>query len=92
MDGKGGFRKIEGDLSFTPAGSDSTYRYAVIEGVIDFVLDNASESEYRGNLSLVLKYRRSDSDLYSIRGVCVGDIPKGPEMIRMTAAIESLPK
>lgn len=92
MDGKGGFRKIEGDLSFTLAGSDSNYRYAVIEGEVDFMLDNVSESEYRGNLSLVLKYRRSDNDLYSIRGVCVGDIPKGPETIRMTAAIESLPK
>ena len=92
MDGKGGFRRIEGDLKFTPAGSDSTYRYAVIEGVVDFVLDNVSESEYSGNLSLVLKYRRSDNDLFSIRGVCVSDIPKGPEMIRMTAAIESLPK
>lgn len=92
MDGHGGFRKIEGQLRFRPAGADDAYRYAVIEGNVEFVLDNASESSYQGSLSVVLKYRRSDSALHSIRGVCETVIPKGPERIRMVAAIESRPE
>ncbi len=92
MDGKGGFRSIEGRLRFSPAGDDADFRYAVIEGDVDFLLDNEAQSAYRGNLSLVLKYKRDSDALYSIRGVCESTIPKGPERIRMTAAIESRPE
>lgn len=92
MDGQGGFQKIDGKLEFKAAGSDSTYHYAVAEGDVQFVLDNANGSSYHGTLSLVFKYRRSDKSLYSLRGVFEGDVPKGPEWIHMTAAIESLPK
>jgi hypothetical protein len=92
MDGKGGFRKIDGKLRFSPAGSDATYRYAVVEGEVEFVLDNEGRSTYTGRLAIALKYRREGDVLHSLRGVCESTIPKGPEKIRMTAAIESRPE
>ncbi len=92
MDGKGGFRKIDGKLTFAPAGADDAYRYAVVEGEVEFVLDNEGRSTYKGSLSVALKYRREENALYSIRGVCESVVPKGPEKIRMTVAIESRPE
>ena len=64
MDGHGGFRKIEGNLVLKPAGADDAYRYAVIEGDVEFVLDNAGASMYHASVSVVLKYRRADSALH----------------------------
>lgn len=92
MDGKGGFRKIEGKLRFTPAGADAACRYAIVEGDVEFVLDNEGCSTYRGSLAIVLKYDLKDGALSSVRGVCESVVPKGPEKIRMTAAIESRPE
>jgi hypothetical protein len=92
MDGKGGFRKIESKLRFVPAGEDATYRYATIEGDVEFLLDNEARSGYQGSLAIVVKYRREGLKLYSVRGLCECDVPKGPEKIRMTAVIESRPE
>jgi hypothetical protein len=92
MDGKGGFRKIEGTLRFTPAGGDDTQRYAIVEGDVEFALDNESRTTYQGRLALVLKYRVGESNVHSLRGVCESVVPKGPEKIPMTAAIESRPE
>lgn len=92
MDGKGGFRGIDGKLVFRPAGRDATHRFAVLVGPVDFELDNTSRSGYRGDLAFVLKYPVSDSAVASLRGVIDCTVPKGPERIRMTAAVESLPE
>ncbi len=98
MDGKGGMRAIEGRLQMTPAGADSEWRYALLEGTVQFTLDNVNVTTYPGNLSVVLKYRRDATELHSVRGVLESLVPKSNpqgqvvERIRMTAAIESLPK
>lgn len=90
MDGKGGFRKIEGAFRLEAAGSDEKHRYAMLEGDANFVLDNAARSEYRGRLSVVVRYTPS-GDIYSLRGILETSVPKGPERIAMTATIESRP-
>jgi hypothetical protein len=92
MDGQGGFRGIEGKLAFRPAGRDAAHRYAVLDGTVDFELDNASRSGYRGDLAFVLKYPLNDSAAASLRGVIDCTVPKGPERIKLTAAVESLPE
>lgn len=90
MDGKGGFRKIEGSFRLEPAGSDERFRYAMLEGEAEFVLDNTGRTTYEGTLSVVLRYQ-PDAGLSSIRGILETKVPKGPETIAMTATIESRP-
>lgn len=92
MDGKGGFRSIDGTLQFRPAGRDETYRYATIRGTVDFELDNTGRTKYRGDLAFVLKYALKEAAVESIRGVIDCTVPKGPERIRLLAAVESLPE
>jgi hypothetical protein len=92
MDGKGGFRSIQGTLMFKPAGQDTANRYAVLEGEIDFELDNTSRSRYRGDLAFVLQYSLQDRAAKSLRGVIDCTVPKGPEWISLIAAVESLPE
>lgn len=92
MDGQGGFSRIEGKLQLRPAGEDATHRYAILQGTVDFELDNAGRTRYRGDLAVVMKYLRADQSLATIRGVCECTVPKGPERIRLSAAIESLPE
>ena len=92
MDGHGGFRGITGELAFRPAGRDATHRYAVLVGAVDFELDNASRSSYRGDLAFVLKYPANDAAVASLRGVIDCTVPKGPERIKLTAAVESRPE
>jgi len=92
MDGRGGFRSIEGALRLKPAGQDAGHRYAVLEGQIDFHLDNASRTRYRGDLAFVLTYLLKDRAVATLRGVIDCTVPKGPEWIRLVAAVESLPE
>lgn len=92
MDGKGGFRSIEGKLAFKPAGQDTTHRFATITGTIDFELDNTSRTAYRGDLAIVLKYALTEPAVTTVRGVMDFTVPKGPEQIKLTAAVESLPE
>lgn len=88
MDGKGGFEKIDGTFKITQAGRDKQFRYAILEGDAEFVLDNVDRTSYRGSLSVVLKYQ-PDGTLKTIRGILEAKVPKGPEMIAMKATIES---
>lgn len=95
MDGKGGFHKITGELSLSPAnweGSSKGPRFAILEGDVWFFLDNQSRTTYQGSLQVALEYRGDGPDLYALRGVMEAVVPKGPERILMTAAIESRPK
>lgn len=90
MDGKGGFRKIDGTFRLESAGSDDKFRYALLEGEAQFVLDNAARTSYEGTLSVVLRYARQGG-LSSLRGVLETTFQKGPDSISMTATIESRP-
>ncbi len=92
MDGFGGFAKITGKLIASPAGKDDDFRYLLVKGDVTFELDNRGRSGYSGKLDIVLRYPLQSSELHSIRGVMVSEVPKGPEMIQMTVAIESRPK
>lgn len=92
MDGKGGFRAIEGKLAFARAGQDVKHRYAVLKGAVDFELDNTGRATYRGELAMVLKYPLEGSSVEQIRGVIDCVVPKGPEKIKLACAIESLPE
>jgi hypothetical protein len=92
MDGKGGFRNIEGTLTLKSAGSSATHRYAIVEGELQFELDNAGRTSYRGNLAMVLKYPLKSDEMESLRGVCDFTVPKGTEKIRIQAAIETTPE
>jgi hypothetical protein len=92
MDGKGGFRSIDGSLTLKAAGSSTTHRYAIVEGELQFELDNTGRTSYRGDLALVIKYPLASNEMESLRGVCDFTAPKGPEKIRIQAAIESTPE
>ncbi len=92
MDGFGGFAKITGKIIASPAGKDDDYRYLLVKGDVTFELDNRGSSWYYGKLDIVLRYPLKSTELHSIRGVMVSEIPKGPEMIPMTVAIESRPE
>jgi len=92
MDGKGGFRSIEGPLTLKPAGSSATHRYAIVEGELLFELDNTGRTNYRGDLALVIKYPLATNEMESLRGVCDFTVPKGTEKIRIQAAIETTPE
>ncbi len=92
MDGFGGFSKITGKLISSPAGQDKDYRYCLIKGDVNFELDNRGQSGYAGKLDLVLRYPLEGKELHSLRGVMVSEVPKGPELIPMTVAIESRPE
>ncbi|MFO0808419.1 MAG: hypothetical protein U0746_07335 [Gemmataceae bacterium] len=98
MDGHGGCRRIDGDLTLTPAGSDGDKRYAIVKGKVAIELDNENRTRYNGPLSLVVTYSTDDTAPKSLRGVGTWDFPKhNPqgqvvETIAMTAAIESRPE
>lgn len=95
MDGKGGFYKITGKLRLSPADGEITGKgphFAILDGDLQFYLDNQSQTTYQGSLQVALEYRGEGPDLFALRGVMEAVVPKGPERIRMTVAIESLPK
>ena len=92
MDGFGGFSKISGKILASPAGQDKDYRYLLVKGDLTFELDNQGRASYYGKLNLVLRYPLKSQSIHSIRGVMVSEVPKGPEMIPMTVAIESRPE
>lgn len=92
MDGWGGFTKISGKLLASPAGQDKAYRYLLVSGDVTFELDNQGQTWYTGKLDLVLRYPLKGKELHSIRGVMATEVPKGPEWIPMTVAIESRPE
>jgi hypothetical protein len=97
MDGHGGCRRIDADLTLTPAGSDGATRYAVLKGTVAIELDNANRTRYEGPLALVVTYAADNAAARALRGVGTWDVPKHnpqgqvAETIRMTAAIESRP-
>jgi hypothetical protein len=91
MDGRGGFRSITGNLRLQPAEAVGEKRYAVLQGRVTFVLDNTAASTYTGELAVAVEYG-TGAEALSFRGVLEADVPKGPERIRMTAAIESRPE
>ncbi len=95
MDGKGGFHKITGKLRLSPVDgkeSGNGPRFAILTGDVQFYLDNQSRTNYQGSLQVALEYRGIGPDLFALRGVLDAVVPKGPERIAMTAAIESRPK
>ncbi|CAN5221703.1 hypothetical protein BH11PLA2_BH11PLA2_17430 [soil metagenome] len=92
MEGHGGFKSIEGKFTLKPAGQDTTHRYAIAEGNAWFELDDVDATYYRGTLAFVMKYPLKDDTLSSLRGVIDCTVPRGPERIKLTAAIESLPE
>jgi hypothetical protein len=98
MDGKGGVEQITGNLVLKPAGQNATNRWMVLEGTVQFRLDNATRITYSGELAMVLEYGLESGQMERIRGVCECVFPKhNPqgqvvERIAMTAAIESRPR
>lgn len=98
MDGYGGFERITGTLQLSPAGADAAARYAVLQGEVQFTLDNRRATTYSARLELVLEYDLKTNALATVRGVMEGVFPRQDqtgrtvEQVRMTAAIESRPK
>lgn len=98
MDGKGGFASIDAALTLRPAGQKGDARYALVEGEVDFALDNLTRITYRGKLTATVEYANDSPEPRCVRGVCECIFPKtNPqgqvvERIRMTASIESRPK
>jgi len=96
MDGKGGFDRIDATLTLRPAGTIGEVRCAVLEGDVQFALDNASRIRYDGKLSVVVEY--DGDNPVRVRGICECVFPKtNPqgqvvERIAMTATIESRPR
>ena len=98
MDGYGGFDRIAGSLQLTPAGTDTTARYAVLQGDVQFTLDNRNAAAYSGRVEILLEYGLKSDALAAVRGVMEGNFPRedrfgrANETVRMTAAIESRPR
>jgi len=92
MDGHGGFESIEGTLRFAPAEAMAGSRHALLTGQVRFTLDNAQRSAYTGELAVAVQYAAEGEEAQSLRGVLEARVPKGPEWIRMTAALESRPQ
>ena len=97
MERTGYIKSISGMLTLTPAGSKGNRRFALLEGEVQFLFDDAKGTRYKGDLSLVLSYPKDSSNFMTVRGVFEGVYPKSDRMqkrtmdIRMTAALESRP-
>lgn len=97
MDGHGGCRRIDADLTLAPAGSENGQRQAILKGTVSIELDNPNRTRYDGPLALVLRYGGDDPAPRSLRGTGSWTVPKhNPqgqvvESIRMIAAFESRP-
>ena len=69
----------------------------MIEGDVQFALDNRSRIQYSGRLSVAVEYSNDSPTPRDVQGVCYCTFPKhNPqgqvvERIRMTAAIEARP-
>lgn len=98
MDGHGGCRRIDADLTLKPVGRDGEKRFALLQGNVKIELDNDNRTRYQGPFSVVLTYDGDNSAAKSLRGIGTWEFPKHnpqgqvAERILMTATIESRPE
>jgi hypothetical protein len=98
MDGHGGCRRIDADLTMKPAGRDGGKQYALCQGNVKIELDNDNRTRYQGPLSIVLTYAADNSAATTLRGIGTWEFPKHnpqgqvAERILMTVTIESRPE
>ena len=90
--------KVEGDLTFAPAGSNGKIRYALLSGKVKLTDEGPGDFSYEGKLELVLTYGRTQSKVLSLKGVFDGIYPRYSRVqekvrkIPLRAAFESLPE
>ena len=89
--------KVEGALTFEPAGSNEETRFALLSGKIKLTDEGPGDFSYEGKLELVLTYGRTQSKMLSLKGVFDGIYPRYSRVqervrkIPLRAAFESLP-
>lgn len=89
------FQKFGGTLHLQSAGSDDTFRYALLHGEIRLEKQNDSESAFEGKLEAVLSYRHDVPEVRSVRGVVEGTYlyrTRGTSRELLRVAIESRPE
>jgi hypothetical protein len=94
-DEKKRFQTFRGTLVLEPAGSDDTFRYALVRGKIRLGKGGDTESAFEGALEAVLTYRREAPEVQSVRGVVEGAYlyrQRGTSVQKLRAAIESRPE
>jgi hypothetical protein len=94
-DEKKPFRKFSGTLKLEPAGSDDTFRYAVLRGKVLLAKGDDTESAFEGQIEVVLTYPKDVAEVRSVRGVVEGTYlyrTRGTSREKLRVAIESRPE
>jgi hypothetical protein len=89
------FQQFSGTLKLEPAGSDKTFRYALLRGKVRLAKGEQTESEFEGEFQAVLSYRSDAAEVRSVRGVIEGTYlyrVRGSSPQKIRAAIESRPE
>jgi len=93
-----GVKKVDGELTLTPAGSKGEERFAILKGTVRFTDEGPDDFTYEGELSVVLSYSGSGSTTPDLRGVFTGVYPrrdprrKAPRRLPLHAVFESVPR
>jgi hypothetical protein len=94
-DEKKPFQKFSGTLKLEPAGSNDKFRYALLRGKVLLAKGGDAESEFEGELELVLTYRPDAAEVQAVRGVVEGTYlyrTRGTSREKLRVAIESRPE
>jgi hypothetical protein len=94
-DEKKRFQTFSGSLKLEPAGSDGSFRQALLRGKVRLAKGGDAESAFEGQLEVVLTYRPDAAEVQSVRGVVEGTYlyrTRGTSRQKLRVAIESRPE
>jgi len=98
MTRSGYVRELTGLLTLQPAGLQGAKRHAVLQGDVNLVMDDVTNTRYTGRLAVVLTYATDDVEPTALKGVMRGIFPKRDlrarrtRLISLSAAFHSLPE
>ena len=73
-------KSVAGKLTLSPAGSNGKQHFMILRGKIRLTDEGSDNFSYDGNLEIVLTYKRSNHDIYALRGVYDGIYPRFDRM------------
>jgi hypothetical protein len=80
-------KSVTGDLTQSPAGSNDTYRYALLSGIVQLTDEGPDNFNYSGKVEIVLTYKKDPANVFALRGVFEGIYPRFDRMRRETRKI-----
>lgn len=98
MTRSGYVKELAGTLTLQPAGLRDGQHQAVLQGDVQLLMDDVTNTRYTGRLAVVLTYAAGSGEPISLKGVMRGVFPKQDVQARrirrisLSAAIHSLPK